>query len=209
MNRATRFLASLKDPARLIQLLLVLGGLFIAYTLLSATGGPPKPWEEKGPSYLVGAMEAFTRTVPSDPLPTVRLDNLGTPKRLDEVAPGRTLVVNLWATWCAPCLEELPSLAALQDELGDSAVVVAVAQEGGDGARQKAMLERLGAENLTLLLDPKLSVSRSLGSDVVLPVTLIYNSRGREIGRLIGSADWSAPESVRLVRAVAGGRIPR
>lgn len=209
MDRALRYLQSLRDPGRLIQLLLVLGGLFVAYTLIAATGGAPKPWEEEGPEYLVGEMEGFTRTKTPARLTDVPLDALGTQQRLGEVAPGRVLVVNLWATWCAPCLEELPSLAAMQRSLGDTAVVVAVAQEGGDGARQVEMLERLGADNLTLLLDPRLSVSRSLGDDIVLPVTLIYDGRGREIGRLVGSADWSAPEAIRLVRAIAAGELPR
>lgn len=209
MNAVVRYLESLRNPVKLLQLLMIIGGVAVAYTLFASMGGEPKPWEDQRPRYIVGEMGTFERTFPSQPLPNIPVDLGGETISLREVAPGKPLVVNLWATWCAPCVEELPSLQALQDKLGDEVQVIAVAQEGGDGSRQQAMLDRVGADRLTYVLDERLALGRSLSSDVVLPITVLYDARGREVGRLTGSADWASPEAERLVRAVAGGELPR
>lgn len=210
MNRVLAYLQSLRNPMKLIQLLMIIGGLAVAYALLAAVQKPSDfRSSEDGPRYIVGEMEAFERTFPPQPLPSLRLDGPEGSVNLTAYADGRPLVVNLWATWCAPCIEELPSLAALQEELGDSVRVLAIAQEGGDGTAQRAMLERVGAENLELLLDPRLSYGRSVSDQLSLPVTILYDGRGREIGRLMKPADWSSPEAVRLVRAVGQGALPR
>jgi thiol-disulfide isomerase/thioredoxin len=130
--------------------------------------------------------------------------------RLSELAAGKVLVLNLWATWCGPCVEELPSLAELQRTLGEEYLVLAAAQEGGDGERQAAMLERVGAAELRYVLDPKLALSRALGDgQLTLPVTAIYDARGRQIGILRKPADWASPEAVRLVKAIGAGETLR
>lgn len=208
MNHVIAYLVSLKNPLKLLQLLMIIGGLWIAYLVLASTQGAPKPWETEGPAYRVGEMQDFTRTFPAKPLPALRLQSEDGEVPLTRYADGTPLVVNLWATWCAPCVEELPSLAALQDELGEEVRVLAVAMEGGNGTKQRAMLDRLGAGQLELLWDPTLSLARSYSDDMRLPITVIYDGRGREIGRLEGSADWSAAESVRLVRTIARGGVP-
>lgn len=209
MNRLMDFLRSLRNPMEQIKLLLIIGGVTVAFVVLSSLGGKPKPWENTGPAYLIGEVEGFARTFPSQPLPKVMLDGPKGPVPLANYADGRVLVVNLWATWCAPCLEELPSLDALQEVLGEQVRVLAIAVQPGDGTAQQRMFDRLGIENLTLLRDPKLALTRAYSNDVTLPITVIYDGRGREIGRLSGSADWSAEESVRLVKAIAGGALPR
>jgi len=208
MNRLNAFLISLRDPLRLTQVTAAVGALAAVFVLLSAVGGPPKPWEASGPVYQVGTMAAFERTFPTGPLPKASLMDGEDTVTLASFADGTPLIVNLWATWCAPCLEELPSLDALQRELGDDVRVLAVAMEPGDGEAQERMFAKLGITELTLLRDPRLQLMRELDSDLQLPLTLVYNRRGREIGRLIGTADWSAPESVRLVRAIGSGQFP-
>ncbi|MEM9839636.1 MAG: TlpA disulfide reductase family protein [Pseudomonadota bacterium] len=209
MARLMAFFASLRNPMEQIKLLMIIGGVSLVFVIFSSFGGAPKPWESAGPAYLIGEVEDFTRTMPSRPLPKVMLEGPKGPVPLANYADGRVLVVNLWATWCAPCLEELPSLDALQETMGEQARVLAIALEPGDGTAQERMFQRLGIENLTMLRDPKLSLSRAYGGDVTLPITVIYDGRGREIGMLTGSADWHAEESVRLVRAIAGGALPR
>lgn len=210
MSRVVAYLRSLQNPMKLLQALTVVGGLGVAYALLSAFGSnAPKAWENEDPVYIVGAVAKFERTFPSQGLPNVRLESEDGQVRLPRLAQGKPLVVNLWATWCAPCLHELPALAALQSELGDGVEVLAIAMESGDGSRQRQMLDRLGAGNLELLWDPSLSLGRQYSDDLKLPITVIYDARGREIGRLEGAADWSAPEAVRLVKAISGGAIPR
>ncbi|GGY37556.1 TlpA family protein disulfide reductase [Parvularcula lutaonensis] len=210
MDRVLSYLRSLKDPMKLIQLLMIIGGLGVAYTLLAAVQKPSElRRSEDEPVYVVGEMESFERTFPPQGLPSLKLEGPDGPVNLTGYADGRPLVVNLWATWCAPCIEELPSLAALQEQLGDEVRVLAVAQEGGDGSRQRAMLERVGAEDLELLLDPRLSYGRSVSDELSLPITILYDSRGREVGRVTKPADWASPEAVRLVRAVGQGALPR
>jgi thiol-disulfide isomerase/thioredoxin len=205
-----RMISAFRGPMGLIKLMLVVGGAFVLFALLSATGGPPKPWENQEPVYRVGAVENFELTFPSAPLPDVRVTDGDNEIPLRQFANGTPLVVNLWATWCAPCLEELPSLAALQNELGGQVKVLAIAQEGGDGSRQRQFLERLGATEVTLLLDPNLGSARAYqDGSMQLPLTVLYDGRGREIGRLEGAADWSSPEAVRLVKAVVAGKRPR
>lgn len=209
MNRLTSYLASLKDPLKLIQLLMIGGGVAVAYILLASMGGKPKPWEEDGPAYIVGEMAAFERTFPSQPVPNISLQSEAGPVALNSLGQGEVLVVNLWATWCAPCLEELPALDALQKDLAGQVRIVAAAMEGGDGSAQRAMFERLGIEELTLVQDKRLELMRAYGGDLVLPLTVIYSPRGREVGRLAGAADWNSAEAKRLIRAVAAGEVPR
>ncbi|MEM1380083.1 MAG: TlpA disulfide reductase family protein [Pseudomonadota bacterium] len=209
MNRLSTMLASLKQPMTMIKVMMAIGGAGVMVILLSSLGGAPKPWEDTRPVYTVGEMEAFERTFPSRPLPSVPLKADGQDVALSSFADGRVLVINLWATWCGPCVDELPSLAALQRALGDQVHVIAVAMEPGEGLRQRALLERLGADNLTLLMDPKLSLGKRYSDPLTLPVTVIYDGRGREIGVLPKPANWESPEAQRLVRAIAAGGVPR
>lgn len=116
---------------------------------------------------------------------------------------GKAVLVNFWATWCAPCLKELPSLDRLEADLGgDDFEVVAVAADpkGPDSAR--AFLDKLQIENLKLYADPSLSLAIATGGSSVLPVSILYDAHGREVGRLVGDADWASPEARALIRAV-------
>lgn len=117
---------------------------------------------------------------------------------------GKFTLVNFWATWCAPCREEMPQLAALQDEFGgDTFEVVTIATGRNAVPAMQAFFEDIGVTNLPLHRDPSQALARDFGV-LGLPVTVILDPSGQEIGRLQGEADWAAPEARALVAALIG-----
>ena len=115
---------------------------------------------------------------------------------------GKVLLVNFWATWCAPCRKEMPSLAALQDEFGgEDFAVVTIATGRNPPPAMKKFFDEIGVTNLPLHRDPKQAVARKMAV-LGLPVTVVLNSKGQEIGRLLGDADWHSDEARALVAAL-------
>ena len=113
---------------------------------------------------------------------------------------GKVVLLNFWATWCAPCREEMPSLDALQGELGgkDFQVVAIAAGHNPPPAIEKFMTEAKIA-NLPVLLDPRQGLAREMGV-MGMPVTILIDRDGNEIARLIGGADWASEASKTLIR---------
>lgn len=113
---------------------------------------------------------------------------------------GKVVMVNYWATWCAPCIRELPSIDRLQAELGGpDFTVVAINVDRGGKAAAAPFAERLKLENLALYLDPRNATGRAVGVNV-MPTTIVYDREGNEIGRLEGGAEWDSPEAMALLR---------
>ncbi len=118
---------------------------------------------------------------------------------------GKTVLLNFWATWCAPCRKEMPFLDNVQAELGgDDFAVVAVATGKNDINAIKRFFDDFGVKNLTIYLDPKSGLARDMGV-FGLPITLILDPNGKEIARMRGEADWSTDDAVTLLKAVIGG----
>ncbi|MDR7126235.1 TlpA disulfide reductase family protein [Pseudotabrizicola sp. 4114] len=114
---------------------------------------------------------------------------------------GKWVVLNFWATWCAPCRHEMPSLDRLQAALPDIAVVPVATGRNAVPGIQKFYAEA-GITNLPVVRDPKSELSRS-ASVMALPVTLILNPEGQEIARLIGDADWDSDSAKAVLSALA------
>lgn len=113
---------------------------------------------------------------------------------------GKSVLLNIWATWCGPCREEMPALDRLQVRLGGpdfQVVPLSVDREGL--AKVKAFYEELGLESLGIWNDPTASAAYDLGA-VGLPTTLLLDPAGRELGRLVGPAEWDSPEMVSLLQ---------
>ena len=113
---------------------------------------------------------------------------------------GRPVLVNLWATWCAPCVKELPTLDRLSAEpAADGRLsVIAVSQDTGPQGSVKAFLEKLGTKQLGAFHDDKMALSAALGVQV-MPTTILYGADGREIWRYVGELDWTGAEADRLL----------
>lgn len=115
---------------------------------------------------------------------------------------GEVVVLNVWFTGCAPCIHEMPSLAALQRRYEGRINVVPISIDGeAKRAEAVAMLARLSENTLPFYID----ISRGVAFDVGtpgFPVTIIYNRRGEEVARLAGGADWASEDAFALIDAV-------
>lgn len=113
---------------------------------------------------------------------------------------GRLVLLNLWATWCAPCVKELPALAALQQAMPPGRFVVVAVDVGRDKpAEAQAFLASHDAKNLGVYVDTDVAMLRAFGA-YGLPSSILIDDQGREIARAMGPADWSAPDSVRYLK---------
>lgn len=119
---------------------------------------------------------------------------------------GQVLVVNFWATWCAPCVAEMPSLNALQQALGDRGVrVMPISIDRGGLAEVEPFYTRLGLDALPIYLDPYGRVPGAFEA-IGLPTTVIIGRDGRWLGTLAGDAHWDSPEALALVGFYADRR---
>ncbi len=117
---------------------------------------------------------------------------------------GRGMVINLWATWCPPCVAEMPALDRLSALLArDGTVVLALSSDRGGRAQVEAFYTRTGVKNLGIWLDPRGVAGRAL-SVRGLPTTVIVDRSGKERARLEGAADWDAPRFVSAIRRLVG-----
>jgi thiol-disulfide isomerase/thioredoxin len=117
---------------------------------------------------------------------------------------GKTVLVNLWATWCVPCRQEMPALDKVQAELGGPAFeVVAINVDTRNPEKPKAWLQENGIRNLTYYAEPGgklLQVLQRSGHVVGLPTTVLIDATGCEIGLLKGPAEWASPDATELLR---------
>jgi thiol-disulfide isomerase/thioredoxin len=128
-------------------------------------------------------------------------DAQGQPRHLADFK-GRVVVLNIWATWCVPCRREMPALDRLQAILGgpDFEVVPVSIDRGGIETVRKFFSE-IGAHDLAMYLDASGQSLRTLRA-MGLPTTLLIDRAGREIGRVVGPAEWDAPEIVAVLKSV-------
>jgi thiol-disulfide isomerase/thioredoxin len=114
---------------------------------------------------------------------------------------GVPVLLNLWATWCAPCVKELPTLDKLAQshDVDGQLGVIAVSQDSGPQPSVAAFLKKLNANDLGAYHDPKMALSGALGPDTVLPTSILFDANGREIWRYVGDLDWTSPEAAKLL----------
>lgn len=186
-------------------IMLAAGAAAVLYVLFAASS---KPENVSGLSrFATGEMTRLTSLDAPPPMPTRTLQDASGVETSLTAYQGEIVVLNLWATWCAPCVEEMPTLGALQRRFGDRLRVVPVSVDGeADRARAQSQLAELSDNTLPFLID----ISRGILFDAQapgMPVTIIYDRNGVEIGRLAGGADWDSPEAVALLEAVLADEL--
>jgi thiol-disulfide isomerase/thioredoxin len=123
---------------------------------------------------------------------------------------GRTVLLNLWATWCVPCRKEMPALDALESSLGGpNFQVVAINIDNRDPEKPLTFLRDIGVTHLAYFSDRSAKVFQELklaGKAFGMPTTLVVDRSGCEIGEMAGPAEWSSPDGVKLISAAIGDR---
>lgn len=131
-------------------------------------------------------------------------DSEGKTRKLSEWK-GRTVLVNLWATWCVPCRKEMPALDKLQETLGGTDFeVVAINIDTRDPEKPKAFLKEAGLTRLAYFHDQKARVFQDLksaGRALGMPTSVLVDGAGCEIGTIAGPAEWASDDAIKLIKA--------
>jgi thiol-disulfide isomerase/thioredoxin len=148
-----------------------------------------------------GEMATFVFRKTPEPLPAFNFVDATGQARTQVDLKGRVVLLNLWATWCVPCLKEMPGLDRLQKDLGSDkfeVVALSVDRAGPDAA--KKFLDKIKVEHLKLYADSSAKAASALKA-VGMPTTLLLNAKGEEIGRLVGPAEWDSPDAKKFIQA--------
>ncbi len=164
------------------------------------SGGTPIRAPQSGGQAETASSRSFVMHEAPRPLPEIKFeDGNGHALTLNDLK-GKTVLLNIWATWCVPCREEMPTLDALEAELGGpvfEVVALSVDRAGPDVVRN--FYAEIGIEHLGLYIDATMRASFDLQAPG-LPTTLLIDSEGRELGRLVGSAEWDTPEMIAFLK---------
>jgi len=146
----------------------------------------------------------FIPAIPPLPAPAISFTDLsGNTVSLSDFA-GKIILVNLWATWCEPCVREMPSLERMQARLGDKITVVAISEDRGGSKAVEPFIGKLGLQSVKTYLDPKSAVERAFEVQG-LPTSFLIDRKGRVLGRVEGAAEWDSPKLLETLESFLGG----
>jgi len=156
---------------------------------------PAQPQETAATQQANELTGTIDRSFAGEAIPAVMLtDPTGTTLALDKTA-GKPVLLNLWATWCAPCIKEMPLLDELAGDLGDKVRVLTVSEDFKGAEAVEPFFAERGFANLPKWLDPDNSLALTFGGGAVLPLTVLYDADGKEVWRVVGAYDWGSEEA--------------
>lgn len=181
--------------------------LILACSLLLLAGcdraadAPAQPVEDAASVPAGEVVRKFAGT----PIPAMQFRDAGG-KVLDLAAQDGPVLLNLWATWCAPCVKEMPQLDSLAAALEGDVRVVTISQDVRGAEVVTPFFAKGGYAKLEPWLDPDAELSAQFTPEGVLPLTILFDATGKEVLRVTGGYDWSTPEAATLVREALAAR---
>jgi thiol-disulfide isomerase/thioredoxin len=164
----------------------------VALALLLAVTAAPAAEPDVKPGEFIAAS-------PPQPAPEVSFTDLsGNGVALADFK-GKLVLLNLWATWCQPCLKEMPSLVKLQEKSEDKLIVAAVSEDRGGKDVVEPFVAKHGLDKMKIYLDPKSAVGHAF-SVRGLPTTLVIDTKGQVVGRVEGAAEWDSDKMAKLLQ---------
>lgn len=163
----------------------------------------PAPPRQGEPAAAADQVKGVDRTHKGTPAPAVSFKDPDGDTSLAEFG-GKPVLVNLWASWCAPCVKELPTLDKLSQAKGANFQVAAISQDSGPHASVAAFLDAHQIANLDAYQDPNMALSGALGVEI-MPTSVLYDAYGREVWRYVGGLDWTSAAAARLL--AEGGAV--
>ncbi len=153
------------------------------------------PQSSPGPAQPAAGLDRSKR---GTPLPAITLQDAAGKSLTLASLKGKPALINLWATWCAPCVVELPTLNALANRADMNLTVVTVSQDMGSPEKIQPFLDQRGLAQLPAWLDAKGDLAFHYGAQT-LPATILYDAAGKEVWRFLGDRDWGSAESLALL----------
>ncbi|HEX5184006.1 MAG TPA: redoxin family protein [Allosphingosinicella sp.] len=144
------------------------------------------------------AAPKIDRSHKGSPAPTAEFQDPNGEQVSFAVFQGKPLLVNFWATWCTPCVAEMPTLDALAGNMKDKLQVVALSQDSDGRAKVNAFFDQHRFKTLEPYLDPQMDMTSALQLGA-LPTTILYDAHGREIWRAVGPEDWQSDRAKALI----------
>ena len=178
-----------------IKAMLLFGAVALAYVILRSCSTPKTGVER----FADGSLSRLVALQSPPAIPSLSFTGPNAEPVNLKAMRGQPMIVNIWATWCAPCIAELPSLNQLSRDYAGRIKVVAISVDRDAGEAQ-GFLDKIGATALPLYHDNSFAVASKDGLAANgIPLTVMYNAGGREIARVQGEADWQSPEAERFL----------
>ena len=150
----------------------------------------------------IGDMRKLQFHTSSKPIPKTEFIKESGDIALLSSLEGKVVLLNFWATWCAPCRKEMPQLSELQRLLGgDDFEVLTIATGRNDPVKMQVFFDQIGINNLPLDRDPKQSLARAMGL-LGLPASIIIDRGGHEVARMLGDADWNSDSAIAIIKTI-------